>query len=508
MRRRQTDSNLQEAIHYRLDAVFAAAALTVLAGLLIPMPLLMLDIVWVFSVFLAAAVVAVCLAAANCQELGGFGFLVGAMNLLRICLIAMTVRKILLEQTAGMVIGLIGRVVLGTGVITAAILAVLMVLLSFWMILLFARQIRRSVHRYSQEILPVKRAGLQADLSLNVISRQQAKSVLDKIKTEMRFFGSMGSISVLMQCEAAAAVVMTLLALGIKVFSDALAGGYNVQLLETVASQAAGLAIISLLPAVSSAWSCAGLLQKEALCLKKDQTEQDTHGHTIALPGTDKQTEQTELLNPDFMEQARKAPPLRENIVDFEPAAPAEVLKTIDCPVRRLTWTDSRDYYRQLTDLAAALKPQPQQAILLTSLPGTSLGVQAAVNTAIGLAEKNFRVLLIDAQPKRRAAARAFDLNEAKTVISPQPTCIANISVFTAGDMEIQAACRIETALQELAGQYDIFLIYGPHMIEIMADQIGARLHTLLLGDFSGTTVAIPENAAKLASVTAISIPH
>lgn len=508
MRRRQTESNLPEAIHYRLDAVFAAAALTVLAGLLIPMPLLMLDIVWVFSVFLAAAVVAVCLAAANCQELGGFGFLVGAMNLLRICLIAMTVRKILLEQTAGMVIGLIGRVVLGTGVITAAILAVLMVLLSFWMILLFARQIRRSVQRYSQEILPVKRAGLQADLSLNVITRQQAKSVLDKIKTEMRFFGAMGSIAVLMRCEAAAAVVMTLLALGIKVFSDALAGGYNVQLLETVASQAAGLAIISLLPAVSSAWSCAGLLQKEALCLKKDQTEQDSQGHTIALPGTDKQTEQTELLNPDFMEQARNAPPLRENIVDFESAAPAEVLKTIDCPVRRLTWTDSRDYYRQLTDLAAALEPQPQQAILLTSLPGTSLGVQAAVNTAIGLAEKKFRVLLIDAQPKRRAAARAFDLNEAKTVISPQPTCIANISVFTAGDMEIQAACRIETALQELGGQYDIFLIYGPHMIEIMADKIGDRLHTLLLGDFSGTTVAIPENAAKLASVTAISIPH
>jgi len=504
MRRRQTESNLPEAIHYRLDAVFAAAALTVLAGLLIPMPLLMMDIVWVFSIFLAAAVVAVCLAAANCQELGGFGFLVGVMNLLRICLIAMTVRKILLEQTAGMVIGLIGRVVLGTGVITAAILAVLIVLLSFWMILLFARQIRRSVRKYSQEILPVKRAGLQADLSMNVISREQAKSVLDKIKTEMRFFGSMGSIAVLMQCEAAAAVVMILLALGIKVFSDTLAGGYNAELLETVASQAAGLAIISLLPAVASAWSCAGLLRKEALCLKKNQTEEEPNGHNISLPGTDEQAERTELLNPDFMEQARNAPPLRENIVDFEPAPPSVVLKTIDCPVHRLTWTDSRDYYRQLTDLAAELKPQPQQAILLSSLPGTSLGVQAAVNIAIGLAGKEFRVLLIDAQPKRRAAAKAFDLDEAKTVISPQPTCIDKISVFTAGDMETQAARRIETALQELSGQYDKILIYAPQMIEIMADKIGARLHALIVGDYPETIAAVPENTARFASCTAL----
>lgn len=475
-----------------------------MAGLLIPMPLLMMDIVWVFSIFLAAAVVAVCLAAANCQELGGFGFLVGVMNLLRICLIAMTVRKILLEQTAGMVIGLIGRVVLGTGVITAAILDVLIVLLSFWMILLFARQIRRSVRKYSQEILPVKRAGLQADLSLNVISREQAKSVLDKIKTEMRFFGSMGSIAVLMQCEAAAAVVMILLALGIKVFSDTLAGGYNAELLETVASQAAGLAIISLLPAVTSAWSCAGLLRKEALCLKKDQTEEEPNGHNISLPGTDEQAERTELLNPDFMEQARNAPPLRENIVDFEPAPPSVVLKTIDCPVHRLTWTDSRDYYRQLTDLAAELKPQPQQAILLSSLPGTSLGVQAAVNIAIGLAGKEFRVLLIDAQPKRRAAAKAFDLDEAKTVISPQPTCIDKISVFTAGDMETQAARRIETALQELSGQYDKILIYAPQMIEIMADKIGARLHALIVGDFPETIAAVPENTARFASCTAL----
>lgn len=508
MKRRQTESVLSEAIHYRLDAVFAAAALTVLAGLLIPMPLLMMDIVWVFSVFLTAAVVAVCLAAVNCQELGGFGFLVGAMNLLRICLVAMTIRKILLEQTAGMVIGLIGKVVLGTGVITAAILAVLIVLLSFWMILSSARQIRHSVRRYSQEILPVKRAGLQADLSLNVISREQAKSVLDKIKTEMRFFGSMGSIAVLMQCEAASAVVMILLALGIKIFSDTLAGGYNAELLETVASQAAGLALIAMLPAVASAWSCAGLLRKEALCLKKDQTEQEPNGNNIALPGADAQAEQTELLNPDFMQQARNAPPLRENIVDFEPAAPPVVIKTIDCPVHRLTWTDSRDYYRQLTNLAAELKLEPQQAILLSSLSGTSLGVQAAVNTAIGLAGKEFRVLLIDAQPKRRAAAKAFDLEETKTVISPQPTCIEKISVFTAGDVESQAVRRIETALEELAGHYDKILIYGPQMIEIMAEKIGARLHTLILGDFTGTTAALPEYTASLASITAVPAPR
>ncbi|MEN6306414.1 MAG: FHIPEP family type III secretion protein [Anaerohalosphaeraceae bacterium] len=504
MKRRQTESNLPEAIHYRLDAVFAAAALTVLAGLLIPIPLPIMDIVWVCSVVFAAAVVAVCLAAVNCQELGGFDFLVGVLDLLRIGLIAMTVRKILLEQTAGTVVGFIGKVVLGTGVITAAILAVLIVILSFWMILLSARQIRRSVRRYSEEILPVKRAGLQADLSLNVISREQAKSVLEKIKTEMRFFGSMGSIAVLMRCQAAAAVVMILLALGIKVFSDTLAGGYNAELLETVASQAAGLAIISMVPAVASAWSCAGLLRKEALCLKKDHAEGNEKGHNISLPGTQGQPEQTELLNPDFMEQARIAPPLRENIVDFEPSSPPVAINTVDCPIHRLTWTDSRDYYQQLTDLTAGLKLEPQQAVLLSSLSGTGLGVQAAVNTAIGLAGKGFKVLLIDAQPKRRAAAKAFDLDEAKTVISPQSTCIDKISVFTAGDMEIQAVRRIETALLELGGRYDKILIYGPQMIEIMAEKIGSRLHTLILGDFEDKTAAVPENSTRFASYTAV----
>jgi flagellar biosynthesis component FlhA len=125
------ESTLPESLRYRLDVVFAAAALTVLAGLLIPIPVRLLDMAWIGGICLAAAVVVISAAAKSCHDLQGFGFLAGALVLLRISLTAMTIRKILVEHTASTVIDILGKSVHGIGIIGAAMIALLLAIVGF-----------------------------------------------------------------------------------------------------------------------------------------------------------------------------------------------------------------------------------------------------------------------------------------------------------------------------------------------------------------------------------------
>jgi flagellar biosynthesis component FlhA len=317
-----TEPTLPESLQYRLDVVFAAAAITVLAGLLIPISVQILDIAWIVSACLAAAVVVICAVAKSCHDLQGFGFLVGALALLRISLTAMTVRKILVEHIASTVIDILGKSVAGVGAIGAATLALLLAIVGFGSILPAANWIRRAAQHYADEILPVKRAALQAELSLKKIPRQQAREILEKIRAEMRFFGSMGAVAVLIRCEAAAGLAMIVVSLTLKILTDTMAGGYNAELMNILASNAAGLVIVAVVPSVTANWSCAVLSRKDSLCLKTTETsaEAGEKSQKIQLIGsTPENPKQIELLNPDFADKSRSVEQAGEKIAEFEP---------------------------------------------------------------------------------------------------------------------------------------------------------------------------------------------
>jgi hypothetical protein len=364
-------------------------------------------------------------------------------------------------------------------VITAGILGALLVLICVWIVFLAAGQIRRSVRNYSDEVLPIKRVGLQADLSLHTISHEQARAVLEKIRAEMRFFGSMGAIAVLMRCEAIAGAVMIVVALGIKATTDIAAAGYNAEMMETLAAQTAGLAVIAAIPAVASGWSCGGLLSKKNLCLNATPSEETDTGKNTPLGEIASNTSGTaELLNPDFVQKAQELSQRTEKIVDFEPEKEEE--PTVEYSLSPLDYNRPEIYYQQLAKVAAELEAAPGEAILLSCLSESSLGVQAAINTAVSLAGKGIRTLLIDAEPLRSAAAKVFDLNRATTLTTPQKTCIENLSVFTAGDTDIYAVQRTGSAIEHLYPKFDKIIIYGPGMATLFAEKAGSRLHTIL----------------------------
>jgi hypothetical protein len=505
----EAESTLPESIRYRLDIVFAAAALTVLAGLLIPVPIKLLDMAWIGCICLAAAVVVISLIAKSCHDLQGFGFLAGALVLLRICLTAMTVRKILVEHTSSAVIDILGKSVQGMGAIGAAIIALLLAIVGFGSLFPAAGWIRRAVANYATQILPVKRASLQAELSLKGIPHQQGRQILEKIRTEMRFYGSMGAVAVLMRCEAVAGLVMIVVALTIKIATDAIAAGYNRELMDTLAADAAGLVIIAVIPSAAAGWACAFLTRKDSLCLKVVDSPAEEKSQKIKLAGRPGDSgQEVELLNPDFVTKARAIEQAEEKIAEFETEKkPDPNLK--EYPVTPLRCDSLEQYYQKLTGHLQAVKSEKGQAVLLTCPVDTSLGINIAVNAAIGLVGAGLKVLLIDIEPRRCAAAKAFDLDAPKTLTGPHKTCIDNLHIFTAGNTESQAIGRAVLAMDKLQEQYDRILIYGPQRLGILAGKTASRFHAVIFAKSTkgSDVIALTPETDNYASVVVLPGP-
>jgi len=112
-------------------------------------------------------------------------------------------------------------------------------------------------------------------------------------------------------------------------------------------------------------------------------------------------------------------------------------------------------------------------------------------------------------KPHRNAAALAFDLDAAKTMAGPQATCIANLSVFTAGHTETQAGQRISLAMEKLQDRFDCILLYGPQRMPILAGKTAARFHALIFVKPLKNTdsIRLSAGAGNFVSTTVLSIP-
>jgi len=121
----------------------------------------------------------------------------------------------------------------------------------------------------------------------------------------MRFFGSMGAVAILMRCRGGGGTGDD------RVLSDPQGadgcngGRYNAEFLNVLASNAAGLVIVAVIPSIAANWSCAALSRKDSLYLKSafSAVEEENNSRKIQLiRSATGDTKQIELLNPDFMD--------------------------------------------------------------------------------------------------------------------------------------------------------------------------------------------------------------
>ena len=474
----QTHSGL-----FRPEAVFVAAAVALLAGLLLPVHANLLDILWVCAFCLAGAAALICIAAKSSVDLIGFVPILSVLTLLRIALAAMTARKIIGHAPAGILVGAVGKGLTASWPLGAVLAG--LVLAVVFVIIIFAACQRMAIasNNYLEQILPLKQIGVETDLRMGVINEANATMLAGRITTERRFFSGMNGASLLMRGEAAISIFILLACLVTLASNNAFETISQEGLLGPVMS----LGVFSLVPAVVVAVFCGGLMSKDTLALRpQEPDEEPVRSKKITLISQETGAEEeVELLNPDFVEHAG----VDERVVEFEPPRKTEAVEEA---TRFPSCSSPGEYYQKIGQMISAIKARPRVALLVSG-EIQSLPVTVAVNIAIGLAQQKQKVLMVDTDTTRNALAQVFELDPKLMQKKVQTSCLENLSACSV------PVDKIDLLLQKkkITERFDTLLIYAPRADEVcLTEKTGSQQEVFFFGDAaagSGRMHVIPD---------------
>ena len=452
---------------FRPEAVFVAAAVALLAGLLVGVHANVLDVLWVCAFCLAGAATLICVAAKSSVDLIGFVPILSVLTLLRIALGAMTARKIIAHSPAGILLGAVGKGLWPLGaVLVGLVLAVVLV------IVIFAACQRMAIasNNYLEQILPLKQIGVETDLRMGVINEANATTLAGRITTERRFFAGMNGVSLLMRGEAAISIFILLACLVTLASNNA----FETISQEGLLGPVMALGVFSLVPAVVVAVFCGGLMSKDTLALRPQEPDEEpvrTKKVTLISQETGAE-EEVELLNPDFVEHAG----VDDRIVEFEPPRKPEAAEA----ARRFPSCSSPgEYYQKIGQMISAIKARPRVALLVSG-EIRSLPVTVAVNIAIGLAQQKQKVLMVDTDTTRNALAQVFELDPKLMQKKIQSSCLENLSACSVPLEKIDLLLK----KKKITERFDTLLIYAPEAEkERLTEKTSDRQAVFCFGD-------------------------
>lgn len=447
------ENGLARTVWSRGEIVFAAATCALAAGVFVPVPELLLDILWVCVLSLTIAVGLIFPAASSTADLKGFSAMLSGPALLRIGLVGAMCVRLTAGRPAGWLIPATGRALTVLWPLGAALAC--LVAAAVLVIVLFGacQRIAAGAERYRQRIYPLKCVGIETDVKMGVISTQQAHTLAGKVQSESRLFGNLAGTSLLMRAEGAIEIAAMLICLVVPFLGTR--SGSGMEQIAGGAAAAVGLVVFSFVPAVVAATAAAYLAGKDSLTLRTAPTGQEPSGRTFTLVDRETgQCEEVELLNPDFVgyKQQDDRDEGDEKFAEFEPQHRTPLIETL-----RFSAGSQQAYYRQLAG-AVADASAASRMIVFAAQDVRQLPVTVFVNTAILLAHEGRKILLADADTRRNALSQVFETDAVNAESAVRTTGLEGLDLYPFGDEPEHT----KAILAEAAREYSCVLIYAP----------------------------------------------
>lgn len=190
--------------------------LLVLASLgmvVLPIPPLMLDILFSFNIALSIVVLLVAVYTRRPLEFAAFPTVLLIATLLRLALNVASTRVVLLEghngsAAAGHVIEAFGNVVIGGNYAVGIIVFMILVIINFVVVTKGAGRISEVSARFTLDAMPGKQMAIDADLNSGLINQEEAKKRRQDVTQEADFYGSMDGASKFVKGDAVAGIMI------------------------------------------------------------------------------------------------------------------------------------------------------------------------------------------------------------------------------------------------------------------------------------------------------------
>jgi len=190
--------------------------LVMLAMMVIPIPPLLLDILFTFNIALAMVVLLSGIYSARPLDFTAFPTVLLIATLLRLGLNVASTRVVLLEghtgsDAAGEVIYAFGDFVVGGNYAVGLIVFIILVIINFVVVTKGAGRISEVSARFTLDAMPGKQMAIDADLNSGLIDQEEARTRRSDISREADFYGSMDGASKFVRGDAIAGILILLI---------------------------------------------------------------------------------------------------------------------------------------------------------------------------------------------------------------------------------------------------------------------------------------------------------
>ena len=200
----------------------------ILAMMVLPLPPLLLDILFTFNIAMAIMVLLVSMNTTHPLDFAVFPTVLLLSTLMRLSLNVASTRVVLLEghtgpDAAGKVIEAFGHFLVGGNYAVGIVVFIILVVINFMVITKGAGRIAEVGARFTLDAMPGKQMAIDADLNAGLIGEDAARTRRAAVAQEAEFYGAMDGASKFVRGDAVA---------GIIILAITLIGGFVVGVLQ------------------------------------------------------------------------------------------------------------------------------------------------------------------------------------------------------------------------------------------------------------------------------------
>lgn len=189
------------------------AVLGMLAMLVLPLPPMLLDLAFTFSISLSLIVLLAAVYVNRPLEFSSFPTVLLLSTLLRLSLNIASTRVVLLHghegtDAAGRVIEAFGEFVIGGDYAVGFVVFAILVIINFVVVTKGAGRVSEVSARFTLDSMPGKQMAIDADLNAGAISQSEAQTRRQEVMQEADFYGSMDGASKFVRGDAIAGILI------------------------------------------------------------------------------------------------------------------------------------------------------------------------------------------------------------------------------------------------------------------------------------------------------------
>lgn len=190
-----------------------ALVLVLLVMMVLPLPPLLLDLLFSFNIALSLIILMSAVYAARPLEFASFPSVLLIATLLRLGLNIASTRVVLLNghegpAAAGQVIASFGEFVVGGNYAVGLVVFAILVIINFVVVTKGAGRISEVTARFTLDAMPGKQMAVDADLNAGLISAEVATQRRESISKEADFYGAMDGASKFVRGDAVAGILI------------------------------------------------------------------------------------------------------------------------------------------------------------------------------------------------------------------------------------------------------------------------------------------------------------